>query len=83
MYFTLICQKSASFNIFYFQFERPEQLCYRCVDVAWSVCVCVCVCLSVCLSVSLRLLFTTVSCAITSEPIQMPFGVLTCMSPKN
>jgi len=39
--------------------------------------------LSVCLCVSVCLLGTTMSCAKTDEPIEMPFGVRTQMGPKN
>jgi len=38
-------------------------------DVAWSVCLC--------------LLVTAMSCAKTAEPIEMLFGVRTCVGPKN
>ena len=38
-------------------------------DVEWSVSVCVCVCVCV--------LITTISCAKTAEPVEVPFGVQT------
>ena len=38
-------------------------------DVVWSVCMC--------------LLVTTVSCAKTAEPVEMPFGVWTRVGPRN
>jgi len=57
---------------YYVASQIPQAYCYRCSSV---------ICLSVCLSVCCMV--TTVSLAKTTEPIEMWFGAVTRMGPRN
>jgi len=61
----IVVQKTKNKCSFKCNFVECAQMRSILRDLAWSVCLCVC------------LLVTTVSCAKTAQPIEMPFGMWT------